>query len=287
MHFVRPLIAPDGKTIYAIGTHYLGEAMAYDTTLARFVVQLEQRAAEWISYSRNGNEMAYVSYPDGSLWLRPGDGAAPKRLTPASMVAIASAWSPDGSTIAFEAKLSDRTSIHLVDVKGANEVRPLTGLARREWSPTWSPDGRAVAFSTDDGIRIVDLATGGESALEAGAKMAFPNWSQDGRYLAAVDGERIMRYTFETQQWDELARVAGAWYPRWSTNATELYVATHDLGVFAVRTADGQVELRASARQEPSLIGVAGRWIGITPDGWPMYLRDVRLQHIYALDWQS
>lgn len=287
MQFVRPLIAPDGKSIYAIGTHYIGEVMAYDPTLQRFVNQLEQRGAEWISYAKDGTRIAYVSYPDGSLWRRRVDGTDPKRLTPPRMVAIASAWSPDGSTVAFEVKLPDQVSIYVVDADGATEPRPLTSLSRREWSPTWSPDGRRLAFSTEQGIRVIDLATRDESSIDDATTRAFPSWSPDGRYLAAIDGgERIVRYDFENKRWDDVAVIERAWYLRWSPDSAQLFVATRGLAVFAIRAEDQHVELRASAEQEPSLAGVAGVWIGVTLDGWPMYLRDARLQQIYALDWE-
>jgi hypothetical protein len=31
--------------------------------------------------------------------------------------------------------------------------------------------------------------------------------------------------------------------------------------------------------------GVWAMWVGVTPDGAPMLLRDLSIHHIYALDW--
>ncbi len=84
------------------------------------------------------------------------------------------AWSPDGSTIAFES--SGR--IWLVPATGG-AASPLTMDEGR--SPSWSPDGTRIAYQAAGGIWIVAVTGREPRRLVEGSD---PAWSPDGKWIA-------------------------------------------------------------------------------------------------------
>jgi dipeptidyl aminopeptidase/acylaminoacyl peptidase len=107
---------------------------------------------------------------------------------------IEAAVSPDGRRVAFTFRpRSDlnRGEIRIADVE-TGESYALTGAPDvRDAEPCWSPDGRRLAFVGQRGewweLRLVDLETGEEVAVDAGAAdLSSPAWSPDGSRLAAL-----------------------------------------------------------------------------------------------------
>ena len=103
----------------------------------------------------------------------------------------ATAWSPDGKTIAFVSNISGRNNIWLVPAEGGWPTQ-LTVSDQRQSSPTWSPDGKWIAYQSDyDGdeqwdIFFVSPKTGQVVNITNTREIAEenPTWSPDGRYLA-------------------------------------------------------------------------------------------------------
>ncbi len=60
-------------------------------------------------------------------------------------------WSPDGETIAFLSKRSDKTQVWLIRVRGG-EARRLTDAKGGVISARWSPDGRQIAYVATDPV---------------------------------------------------------------------------------------------------------------------------------------
>jgi hypothetical protein len=60
-----------------------------------------------------------------------------------------------------------------------------------------------------------------------------------------------------------------------------------DQAVYRVNIHDKTVEKIARLGEVLSPWGVQGPWVGVTPDGAPIQLRDLSIHHIYALDWLS
>jgi dipeptidyl aminopeptidase/acylaminoacyl peptidase len=103
----------------------------------------------------------------------------------------ATAWSPDGKTIAFISNISGRNNIWLVSAEGGWPTQ-LTVSDQRQTSPAWSPDGRWIAYVSDsDGdeqwdIFFVSPKTGQVVNITNTREISEenPTWSPDGRYLA-------------------------------------------------------------------------------------------------------
>jgi dipeptidyl aminopeptidase/acylaminoacyl peptidase len=103
----------------------------------------------------------------------------------------ATAWSPDGKTIAFVSNISGRNNIWLVPAEGGWPTQ-LTVSDQRQTSPAWSPDGKWIAYISDyDGdeqwdIFFVSPKTGQVVNITNTREISEtnPSWSPDGRYLA-------------------------------------------------------------------------------------------------------
>ena len=103
----------------------------------------------------------------------------------------ATAWSPDGKTIAFVSNTSGRFNLWTVPAEGGWPIQ-LTVSDQRQTSPAWSPDGKWIAYQSDyDGdeqwdIFFVSPKTGQVVNITNTREIAEknPTWSPDGRYLA-------------------------------------------------------------------------------------------------------
>jgi dipeptidyl aminopeptidase/acylaminoacyl peptidase len=103
----------------------------------------------------------------------------------------ATAWSPDGKTIAFISNISGRSNLWLVPAEGGWPTQ-LTVSDQRQTSPAWSPDGKWIAYQSDyDGdeqwdIFFVSPTTGEVINITKTREIAEenPTWSPSGRYLA-------------------------------------------------------------------------------------------------------
>jgi Tol biopolymer transport system component len=95
--------------------------------------------------------------------------------------------SPDGSTIAFDAKDGDGLSqVHVADING-DHMRQLTNLRSGGHVGGWSPDGSRIVLSSGDlwhaRILVVDVGSGDiNSVTKTGAVLA-PSFSPNGRTI--------------------------------------------------------------------------------------------------------
>src|SRR4029077_19332196 len=93
--------SPDGKKLFAQGLQNRGELIRYDAQRRAFVPFLSGIWATDLRFSRDGQWVAYVSYPEGTLWRSRVDGSARLQLTNSPVFASLPRWSPDGTQIAF------------------------------------------------------------------------------------------------------------------------------------------------------------------------------------------
>ena len=123
--------------------------------------------------------------------VEPDANAAPRQLVPPFDEIGRLSWSPDGSSLAFSARLENNWDLYRVSRDGTALERLTTHPAYDDW-PAWSPDGRHLAFSSnrDGNLDVYRLAaTEGELAapqrLTEGTDPAIePAWSPDGGSIA-------------------------------------------------------------------------------------------------------
>lgn len=130
----------------------------------------------------------------GSLWTLPIGGGQARRLTDEFMDARQPAWSPDGSTIAFQAYRDGNWHIWTVARDGSRLAQLTTGpYDHRE--PHWAPDGNRLAFSSDRSgnydVWTLDIPDGTLHRITTDPANDFmPCWSPDGREIAFVSDRR-------------------------------------------------------------------------------------------------
>src|SRR5437763_7354648 len=101
-------------------------------------------------------------YAGGDVWLL--DLSSAKTSLVATEAANPS-WSPDGSRIAFDARLSGPSRIWIADARGRNAEQATVDSSDvvHHVRPRWSPDGKRIVFQNLEGtkfdVRVADLAT--------------------------------------------------------------------------------------------------------------------------------
>jgi len=304
MSMVSPTVSRDGKQLYAVGVERHGELAVYDRKAAKFVRYMSGLPACYVDFSRDGQWIAYVSYPEGSLWRSRVDGSERRQLTVPPMAVINPKWSPDGKLIAFmDFANGDRRRIsgynpRRIFVVSADGGGPMLLVGGGSSDPTWSPDGRAIAYGIHPPgghweIRILDLASMGSTTVPGSQDMFSPRWSPDGRYLAAVDIAHswLAIYSFASQTWTDVFKALTLDWPSWSRDSKSVYLAAsyiQDFGESLVRVGmeDHKAEVIAplnDVRYTAFYYWNVG-WFGLTPDDQPLTTLDTGIEEIYAFD---
>jgi eukaryotic-like serine/threonine-protein kinase len=292
-----PRFSPDGKRIYFLGSLDRGELVRYDPGTKQWLPWLSGLAASEIDYSADGKWIAYISYPDSSLWRSALDGSQRLQLITPPLQGENPRWSPDGTQVAFTAiRPGEPTRVYVESASGGSFRQLTNGECGRagESDPDWSPDGTSVVFSCNTAdptaglnrdravLRLVDPQSGRISVLPGSQGLWSPRWSPDGRSLAAFSiahPPHLMLYDLKThEQRDLFGPVDGAW-PAWSRDSRNLYFAENSGKEHRVRISDGSVE---SLADFPDLVG--NGWVGLTPDGSLIATRQTGSTEIYALD---
>jgi TolB protein len=130
------------------------------------------------------------------LPLRPlaaGAAGTPERLVSTTREDSRGAWSPDGSSIAFNSDRAGDMNIWL-HALGDGSERALTKGAGGDFQPQWSPDGRTIVFFSSRAgsadVWSADVASGTLTPLTRGpATEANPFFSPDGALIAYQSDE--------------------------------------------------------------------------------------------------
>lgn len=264
--------------------------LRYDTKRSEFVPAFPGLSADGIDYSRDGEWIAYVTYPQGDLWRSRLDGSQRLQLTSAPMKPFLPRWSPDGRQIVFSGrKPGEVWKAYLIGARGGTpEVLAPSSTPQDTRSATWSPDGTQLVLSSPTppaSLVFLDLQTRKPSPVPASDGLAEPIWSPDGRYICAT---RIVDYApmlFDVgkQTWNENVAPKECWLQRWTRDSKSFYClegkgeAIHRFDV-ATHRSQKLVSLKDYR--------VTDVWLGVSPDGSPIILNDVGIQEIYALEWR-
>ena len=102
--FAMPVPSPDGKRLYVFGSQPKSTLYRLDQK-QDFVPFLSGMAAIDLAFSRDGEWVAYISWPDLALWRSRSDGTERLQLTASGpMKALRPRWSRDGTRILFVAR---------------------------------------------------------------------------------------------------------------------------------------------------------------------------------------
>jgi eukaryotic-like serine/threonine-protein kinase len=289
-----PLPSKDGKRLFVVGRTYRGE-LERESESAGVTPFFSGISAEDVEFSKDGQWVAYVSYPESVLWRSKPDGSDKIQLSYPPLLAALPRWSPDGKQIAFfDYSFGKPVKTYLVSADGRSPQEPMPKDPEPQRDPNWSPDGDKITFSSEpadknSAIRVLDLKTRQVSTLPGSRGLFAPRWSPDGRYIVALPADELslVLFNFQTQKWSQLAKERAA-FPNWSRDGRYVYFLRFldHPGVLRVRIADGKVEQVLDLTNLPTT-GNIGPWLGLDSNDSPLLLKDMGTQDIYALDWET
>ena len=278
----------DGKQIFAIGTQKRGELVRFDRRLHEFVPFLGGISVVDPVFSRDGQWVCYVSYPDRTLWRSRTDGSNRLQLTYPPVEVVFARISPDGKKVAFS---DSNDATYLVSAEGGTAQK----LADQAIAPDWSPDGTYLVttdFVRDSSIRgagyyiskLVDLRTGQVSTIP-GSRDKLGPWyvSEDAVIAVAADGSKFLLFNFKTQRWSDIITSPGQ-FTNWETSADGKYFfyssGGNDPKIFRMKLSDRSVEEITDLK---NFAGVDNPALSVSPDDSAVLTRNVGTQEVYAL----
>ena len=295
------LSGQSGRRIFFVGNKEIRELARYDAQLKQFVPFLSGVASRSVSFSKDGQWVAYAAPPGFSLWRSRVDGSDRQQLTFPPMYAEKPQWSPDGKQIAFHSLIPGGmlTRIYVIPSEGGTP-EAITPETYGALGPEWSPQGDSLVFARSSvgiygqgeqlTIDRIDLKTKQLSPLPGSKGCQDSALSPNGRYVAALadDAKKLVLFDSKSQLWTELAKGAGLFGTAWSADSK--YVYSQDVSVnseqpiFRVRISDRKIERIATSSQilRPDVIRFS--FVGLAPDGSPLVALVHSNSDIYALD---
>jgi Tol biopolymer transport system component/predicted Ser/Thr protein kinase len=296
-----PVPSRDGKKLFALQRAVQGELVRRDARSQQYLPYLSGMSAIQLGFSRDGQWVAYISFPDLTLWRSKVDGTERLQLTSSPIVASEPQWSADGKQIAFAARPPGKPlHVFLVSAEGG-VPKEVTKGERDEGFPSWSRDGNALFFGNPpdlagvQGVPVsaiyqLNFKTNQLTTLSGSEGMWFPSLSPDDNYIAALSSaNHLMLFDVKTEKWTELTHTT-ADHPGWSHDGKYVYfdsTAEGEPSFYRVQIKDHKVERVASLKdvKRPTSASL-GTWTGLAPDDSLLALRDISTFEIYALDWQ-
>ena len=291
-----PLPGKYGDQLFVVGRTKHGILSRYERSIGQFVPFFSGLSVEMTNFSKDGQWIAYVSYPDGALWRSRLDGSERLRLTDPPLYAVNPRWSPDGKQILFRAEQTgEPNKIYLISSDGGTPEQQLSGDAVPRYDPSWSPDGNRILFdeALPNGsrtLKMLDLGTHRVVPVPGSDGYTASYWSPDGRYIVALtrDALKLGLFDFETGKWSDLLAGIAVTYLNWSRDGKYVYfVRVPDKpAVLRIRISDRKLEQVADLKGFTPT-GSWGIWLGLDPDDSPLMLRDAGTQDVYSLNWEA
>ena len=292
--YYEALPSADGKKLFIEGMTPKGELCRFDSRSGQFQPFLRGISAEFVSFSKDGKYVAYVSFPEGILWKANIDGSSSVELADGNYRAINPRWSPDGKLILFSTFSSKFPGAYIVESAGGNPKRLLPNDNETEGDPNWSPDGKKILLNGGSNdqpdkeyLRLFDLATKQISMVTGSTGLWSGRWSPDGRYIAALSWKKpaLRILDLKSQRWTALSIDGGIGYPNFSSDSKYLYFhleTPKGNGIYRTSIFSGHPELIVDLKNR-SLAGSAGAFMSLDPTDAPLVLRDFGSSDIYAL----
>lgn len=272
----EPRFSTDGKKIFFVNFHERRELVRYDAASKQFLPYLNGIPVRHLSFSRDGQWVAYSNEADHTLWRARMDGTETMQLTFPPLEAAHSSWSPDGKKIVFESN----AILYAVPADGG-KAEPALPEGIQGGQPSWSPDGKAILFTIWNGanpptIGMLDVATRKIELIPGAEDFEGPQWSPDGKYAAAADrrDRKLMLFDFTSRKWSALADgTPYGWAIRWSADSKYVYyqhIWADEQPIYRVRISDRKVEPVTSLQEIRRSDVLSYSMTGLMPDSSPV-----------------
>ena len=277
---------PDGKRVFFAAGQERRELVRYDARHGQSAQFLSGVQGRWVSFSKDGQWIAYVTAPGDILWRSRPDGSQRLQLTSPSMHASQPRWSPDGTQIVFGGGPVGHASRVYVVPSAGGAPEPVTDAPLIDGDASWSADGNSLVFarrllpgaSGQPGLYSMDRKTKKATLLAGSETLAQPAWSPDGRYIAATNraGTQILLLNLDTRQWTPLASGDGLGAPFWSRDSKYVYYQeglAPEQPIFRVAIGSAKKEKKErmmTSKQIPQSNSIGYLLAGLGPDDAPI-----------------
>ena len=183
----------DGRRLYSWGTTLRGELQRVDPKTGKLAPYLGGLSAADVAASADGRWLAWVAYPEGTLWRSRTDGTERLQLTTSPLSVFLPRFSPDGRQIVFVGLGPEESglSVRLIPVSGGEPetLAPASPPVESWWDPCWSPDGRSIvassSFPNHPGLFRIDARTRQIAPLRGAERLFHPKCGRQGAILAS------------------------------------------------------------------------------------------------------
>lgn len=137
--------------------------------------------------SPDGKQVAFHSFRTGNrdIFVIPASGGPALRVTTSPEHEWNPSWAPDGKAFVFDEQLNADSSLWMVRRRPDGSWEPPQALPFDGGAALakWSPDGRLIAFSSDSGLRVMDVETHRQHLIAPTSRGAWSAWSADSRTI--------------------------------------------------------------------------------------------------------
>ena len=293
LKFASPLPSLDGKKLFVVGQQRRGELVRYDLKSQQFAPFLSGVSASEVDFSRDGKWIAYVQYPESTLWRSKADGSERTQLTFPPVEAHEPHWSPAGDQIAFvDSQPGKPWRILLIPATGGS-WRAAMPEEESAVDPTWFPDNHSLLFGRRAGIYRVDLLTHRVSKVAGSDGLFSPRLSPDGSYISAisVDAKKLVLGDLKMGTWSTLTEGKNFGSNNWSHDGKYIYTLNYgpaegaELSRIKIFERNKlETVFRFKDKNIPASSDEWAGWAGPGTDNSALIMRDKSTEDIYALD---
>jgi DNA-binding winged helix-turn-helix (wHTH) protein/Tol biopolymer transport system component len=272
----------DGKQIFAVASKQHGELLRYDLKLRQFLPLLSGISATDATFSDDGKWVAYLTYPDHSVWRSRSDGTERMQLTFSPVQAQTPFISPDGARVAY----TTDSGTFLIDTSGGQAQK----IYGKSLNPMWSPDGKTILITINSGginysMQMIDAGTGKASPVPASEGKGGAFWLDQKTLIAGnATQTKLLILDLDSRKWADF--FTGS-LVNWINSPDRKYVYIATGGpepiVQRIRVSDRQAETIVSLKDFAELSNFGWTQLRVAPDGSPTLTRALDTQEIYAV----